>query len=202
VKNNKHRFYYGFDSATVSRVGYYLPFIIISGAMSSIGNGLLGSLDAHSSAGKWIGYQVLLGFGRGLGFQISVIAVQSSLSADLVPVSMALISFSQTLGGAVFLAMGETLLTNSLKSNLPKLAPKVNPNTVVEAGATAIRDVVKDPVQLEGVIESYAKAVNIIFYVAAAAAALVVFLSWGMGWKDIRKKKDPRVSDSSAASAE
>ncbi|KAJ5741895.1 hypothetical protein N7533_011304 [Penicillium manginii] len=187
--------------ALVSRVGYYLPFIIISGALSSIGNGLMGTLNAHSSAGHWIGYQVLLGFGRGLGFQIAVIAVQSSLSAELVPVSMALISFSQTLGGAIFLAMGETLLTNSLKSNLPKLAPEVDPNAVVDAGATAIRDVVKDPVQLEGVIESYAKAVNVIFYVAAGSAALVVFLSWGMGWKDIRKKEDsPRETEQSAPS--
>jgi hypothetical protein len=114
---------------------------------------------------------------------------------------MALISFSQTLGGAIFLAMGETLLTNSLKSNLPKLAPEVDPNAVVDAGATAIRDVVKDPVQLEGVIESYAKAVNVIFYVAAGSAALVVFLSWGMGWKDIRKKEDsPRETEQSAPS--
>jgi hypothetical protein len=92
-------------------------------------------------------------------------------------------------------------LTNSLKSNLPKLAPEVDPNAVVDAGATAIRDVVKDPVQLEGVIESYAKAVNVIFYVAAGSAALVVFLSWGMGWKDIRKKEDsPRETEQSAPS--
>lgn len=60
----------------VSKVGYYQPILLGGGALATIGSGLLYLLDTNSSTGEWIGYQILIGVGFGLAFQIPMIAVQ------------------------------------------------------------------------------------------------------------------------------
>lgn len=51
------------------KVGYYLPFSIGSGGLLSLGNGLLSLLSSSTPTRTWIGYQILIGAGRGLGTQ-------------------------------------------------------------------------------------------------------------------------------------
>jgi hypothetical protein len=95
--------------------------------------------------------------------------------------------FSQTFGGAIFLSFADTIFTNSLKSELPQYAPSVNPEVVIAAGATAIRNVVAKN-ELAGVLVAYGKSVDRVFYLTAGAAVGCFCFAWGMGWKDIRKK--------------
>lgn len=101
---------------------------------------------------------------------------------------MSLIIFSQNFGGAILLTFADTIFTNSLKSELPRYAPSVNPEVVIVAGATAIRTVVTKN-ELAGVLEAYAKSVDHVFYLTVGAAVCCFCFAWGMGWKDIRKKK-------------
>jgi len=54
-------------------------------AIFTVGAGLLKTLQVDSSAGKWIGYQILTGIGAGAGVQIPFIAVQVVLSAKDMP---------------------------------------------------------------------------------------------------------------------
>lgn len=54
----------------VERLGYYLPIILTSASLMAVGNGLLSTLSPHTSPGKWIGYQILLGATRALGLQV------------------------------------------------------------------------------------------------------------------------------------
>lgn len=68
-----------------------MPFMLASGILSSIGVGLLYTLDIGSSHSKWIGYQVLAGFGLGLGFQVPVSAVQATLPQIDIPSGSAMI---------------------------------------------------------------------------------------------------------------
>lgn len=56
--------------AGTSRVGYYLPFALFSGIVTAIGNGLVSTFDAQTSTATWIGYQIVLGVGRGAGMQM------------------------------------------------------------------------------------------------------------------------------------
>lgn len=97
--------------------------------------------------------------------------------------------FSQSFGGALFLSLGETILTNSLKILIPKYAPSVDPQTVISDGATRFRTHI-DATNLLAVVVAYAKSVDRVFYLTAAAGVCCFIFSWGMGWKDIRKKKD------------
>jgi len=58
------------SGAGVSKMGYYLPWAVFSGAVTAIGNGLLSTLDATTKTATWIGFLVLLGAGRGAGMQM------------------------------------------------------------------------------------------------------------------------------------
>lgn len=96
--------------------------------------------------------------------------------------------FFQTFGGSIFLTIAETIFEHSLVSALHKYAPSVNSESVVNAGATAFRQVVA-PAQLPGVLEAYAKSVDHNFYLAIATSGMAFAFCWGIGWKKISKKK-------------
>ena len=101
---------------------------------------------------------------------------------------MALVMFSQSLAGALFLSFSETIFTNSLQTLIPKYAPSVDPQIVINAGATGFRTMIKGA-DLAGVLVAYAKSVDRVFYLTVGAAVGCFSFAWAMGWKDIRKKK-------------
>jgi hypothetical protein len=51
-------------------MGYYLPWAVFGGIITSIGNGLIATFTASTSIAAWIGFQVIVGAGRGSGMQI------------------------------------------------------------------------------------------------------------------------------------
>lgn len=59
-------------------MGYYLPWAVFCGLLTAIGGGLFATLDPYTSVGKWIGFGILAGAGRGTGFQ-TVSLLQSHL---------------------------------------------------------------------------------------------------------------------------
>ncbi|KAJ5085830.1 hypothetical protein N7532_010601 [Penicillium argentinense] len=172
----------------IGRLGYYLPWAVFCGVATAIGNGLISTLSPDTSTGKWVGYQILMGAGRGAGFQTPMIAIQNALAPSQVSVGMAILMFIQTLSGAVFLTFADVIFSTGLKSLIPEHAPNANAAAVVAAGATGIRDVVSAE-DLPGVLTAYSKSVDHVFYMAAALGAVCVFFAFGMGWKDVRKKK-------------
>jgi hypothetical protein len=61
----------------ISALGHYVPFILAGGILTTIGTGLIYTLQVASKSSHWIGYQVIAGFGIGLAFQIPMIVAQS-----------------------------------------------------------------------------------------------------------------------------
>ena len=70
---------------TITSIGIYTPFMWFGAATYTIGSGLLYTLQVNSYAGRWIGYQLLAGFGAGAGIQIPFIAVQVVLNSKDMP---------------------------------------------------------------------------------------------------------------------
>jgi hypothetical protein len=95
---------------------------------------------------------------------------------------MSLVIFAQTLGGALFLTFAETVFTNGLVQGLATYTPEISAQTVINAGATAVREVVPSS-SLAGVLLAYDQAISHTFYLAAAAAVATFVFCWGMGWK-------------------
>jgi len=79
------------SGATVGRVGYFMPFLVIGSGMFAIGGSLTYTLGIGSSAAKYIGYQLLLGIGQGLCIQIPVIASQAFAQPEDIPAATSMI---------------------------------------------------------------------------------------------------------------
>lgn len=162
--------------------------------MLAVSNGLLSTLGPYTPTAKWVGYQVFVGFARGFGMQMPILAVQANAPPDLISVATAILVFSQTFGGAIFITVANVILTNKLRDELVDRLPHLDAQRIIDAGAAGVRDVVPQ-VDLPGALASYAKAVDAVFYLAVAASVAMFFTSWGIGWKDIRKKKPVKAGD-------
>jgi hypothetical protein len=72
----------------LSKIGIVPLFWIFGGAIATIGAGLFYTMDAGTSTGKWIGYQILVGFATGATFQVAIANAQvHARSEDLSQVS-------------------------------------------------------------------------------------------------------------------
>jgi len=105
--------------------------------------------------------------------------------------AMAFLSFGQSLGGAIFITIGNALFGDMIRSQIPVLAPGVDADAVIAAGATAFRSVVR-PSDLPGVLLAYSYGVDRVFILTTALAGLICVTVWGLGWHDVRKKPTPK----------
>ncbi|MCJ1405112.1 hypothetical protein MMC11_008338 [Xylographa trunciseda] len=176
------------SGALTSKLGYYTPWAVIGCAFTAIGSGLMGTFTPSTPLSKWVGYQLLAGAGRGMVLQMPITAVQSVLPPAQTAVGSALVLFCQIFGGAVCVTVAQLTLTNSLVPALHAYAPSVDPQDIINAGATNVRAVIA-PKDLGGVLLAYNAALTHVFLVAAGIAALAFGSSLGMGWKSIKKAK-------------
>lgn len=84
-----------FSGITTQKIGYYTPYAIAGSCIMSVGAGLLTTLQVDTGEGKWIGYQIIYGFGMGLCFQAPNLAAQTVLPMKDVPMGLALLFFGQ-----------------------------------------------------------------------------------------------------------
>ena len=152
------------------------------------GDGLLSTFSPSTSTGAWIGYQILFGIGQGIGLQMPLVAVQNTLPPAQIPVGMALVMFSSTFGGALFLSFSDTVFTNSLQSLITIYAPNLDAASVIALGATGFRGALSGQ-DLQHVLSACAKSIDRVFYLVASLATCCFFTAWGLGWKDIRQRK-------------
>lgn len=174
------------------KIGYYVPAMITSSTIMPIGLGLVTTFTPSTGHAKWIGYQVLFGFGLGLGMQQSSLAAQASLPRKDVPVGASMMFFGQTTGGAVFISVAQNILSNKLVDGLASVG--LDGAQVVGTGATQLRNIVK-PEDLPKVLEVYNWALVNCFYAALGMASIsicgAVFMPWISVKKDLpMKKKD------------
>ncbi|KAB8074925.1 major facilitator superfamily domain-containing protein [Aspergillus leporis] len=184
--------------AFVTIAGYYTPFLIGSTAIAAIGTGLITLYSIDISTGKWIGYQILVGAGVGAGFQIPMTAVQTVLPAEDIPVGTAAVMFFQTLGGALFIAVGQSVFQNGLIDGIREYAPSVDPRAIVGAGATEMRHVLAElgqEDQLGAITEAYMKGLRDAYRVSLALALVSFVASCFLEWKSVKKAGQENKGD-------
>ena len=112
-----------------------------------------------------------------------------------------LLMFAVSISTSVFIVVANTVFVGSLRSTVPVYAPGVDVEAIIVAGATGFRDVVSKN-QLSSVIDAYSESLDKVFYISVACALVAFFLSFGLGWVDIRKNsKGPKVSGETAMEA-
>lgn len=171
----------------ITHVGYYTPFMILGTVLLAIGYGLMSMFHTDTSKAVWIGYQIIAGAGAGAGMQQSMIAVQVVLDLADIPTGTAIIVFAQTLGGALFVSIGNNVFRNKLAEYLAKYIPNVDPALILKTGATGLQSVV-DKADLPGVLLAYNDALTQTFIVGAAMASTSLIGALFVEWKSVKGK--------------
>jgi MFS family permease len=176
-----------FSGIIVTVVGYYTPFMIIGSVFISIGYGLMTMFHPDTPKAVWIGYQIIAGAGVGFGMQQPMIAVQVVLDIADVPTGTAIIVFAQTLGGALFVSIGNNVFSNKLVQYLAEYAPNLDTTLILRTGATSVQSVV-DKADLPGLILAYSDAITQTFMVCAAVASISILGAAIVEWKSVKGK--------------
>lgn len=179
----------GVSGGLTTQFGYYTPFMFIGTVLMAVGSGLLSTLKIESSTGMWIGYQLIFGLGSGAGFQQPVLAAQTVLDLQDVPIGVAINMFLQLFGGTLFVSVGQNVFTTKLISNVVAKLPQLNPQQVVQTGARKLKDLVNTPAEVSTLLSAYNGALTHSFMVALILSCLMIFGAAAMEWKSVKGKK-------------
>ncbi|KAK6852975.1 hypothetical protein PG995_011526 [Apiospora arundinis] len=156
------------------------PFYLIMFATSlqMLGIGLCSSIGSNSGASLY-GYEVLMGFGFGMGLVSLVIYAPLVVGREDLAVTMGAITQIRVLGGTIGLAISATILNNHLASRLPSfLSPSEMQqvshslsflNSLPDATRDAVRQVFAD---------GYNSQMRAMLYFSAATWLCAVVLLW------------------------
>lgn len=176
------------SGALVPRLIQHLTPLAITGAiLATIGAALMSTFHPSTSAGTWIGFQIVSGAGRGLFMQTPVQAAQQHIAQDQIAIGTAVVSFFQFFGSSIMLALGQTMFSNLLKPALTRYAPGLDPSVVLNSGATDVRGTVAEQ-YARGVVLAYNDAITKTFYLSAGVSAVSVIGAMGLGWKKVERK--------------
>lgn len=91
-------------------------------------------------------------------------------------------------GSALALATAQSLLDNSLLTHLPSLAPAVDPQAVIQAGATEIRSTFAAEA-VPGIVEAYLKGLRAIYIMVIAFTGVATVVAATNRWTKLSLKK-------------
>lgn len=172
----------------ITAIGFYKPFMYIGAAIFTVGSGMIYTLAVDTETGKWIGYQLLAGFGAGAGIQVPFIAIQVVCSKEDMPTGNAIAIFFNSLGGAISISVAQNIFQNGLYTNVPKYAPNVSAQDVINAGATYLRKVIS-PADLPGVLQAYMLSINQAFVLPIVVGGIAFIWAWLVENKSVKGKK-------------
>lgn len=96
--------------------------------------------------------------------------------------------FTQTLGGALFISVGQNVFTNQLTKNLRTIVPDLDAQIVLRTGATEIKNQIEHRF-LPGVLSAYNLALVQTYYVSVACASISIIGAAFVQWKSMKGKK-------------
>ncbi|RFU74957.1 major facilitator superfamily transporter [Trichoderma arundinaceum] len=126
-----------------TRIGYFVPNMIMSTMLSSVAAGLIYTFDIHTSARFWIPSLIIMGIGIGIGAQQPLMAAQTVFKGPDIALSTSALIFTQTLAGTIFLSVAENIFQNQLVHQLRKLVPEIDPRDIINIGASSLRQVIE-----------------------------------------------------------
>ncbi|OJJ67630.1 hypothetical protein ASPBRDRAFT_135321 [Aspergillus brasiliensis CBS 101740] len=174
----------------ISRIGYYTPFLIFGVCLTSIGAGLLTTLNLNTSEGKWIGFQILYGYGLGSSTQTPNMAAQTVLPRKDVAIGASLMFFGQQLFGAIFTSVGQNVLSNQLARRLANIpGVDITPRVIQSTGVTQVLHLVPEAYR-DDALRAYNDSLRGCFLVGLVMACLAIIGAVGMEWRSVKQKPD------------
>ncbi|KUJ06203.1 uncharacterized protein LY89DRAFT_603696, partial [Mollisia scopiformis] len=121
-------------------------------------------------------------------------AAQTVLPSKDVSTGVALKFFGQSLGGAIFVTVGQSVLSNKLVKNLTKIPgllashPGFDPSQIVSLGALELQEYF-GPQYSDAVILAFNNSLDSVFQVGAIVSCLALVGALLVEWKSIKGVK-------------
>ncbi|RDW59964.1 hypothetical protein BP6252_13051 [Coleophoma cylindrospora] len=164
------------SGALIGKTHHLQPYQLASALLMTAGMALLYTLGTDSSEARYIGPQILFGFGLGLGNQIPMTAVQGFSRPEDVANLTGIMFMCQSISGAYFVVVAQSLFANRMLQAIQATAPHINTSTVLSIGASEIQHVFKGD-DLTAVLGAYMVGFKSVFAFSLAGSALAVFIS-------------------------
>ncbi|KAK2597662.1 hypothetical protein N8I77_012434 [Diaporthe amygdali] len=188
----------------ISAVGMYNPFALPSMVLFTVGAGMITTFTLDSPLRVWFGYQVLAGLGIGVGFQLGILVVQAVLPQEDIAVATACVQFFQSFGGAIFIAVAQTVFQNGLVEGIQRDVPGLNPQIFINSGASQVREVLKSlgmEQYTTAVLTAYLTGLRHSYYITVACAACAFCAVSGLSWINIKKLESRKAAPASETDA-
>lgn len=164
----------------VTITGKYRLYHFLGFALMAAGCGSLSTLDASSSMGAWIGFQLMFGLGNGMVFNTMIPPLLASLPSSEVATATATWTFMRSFGqiwgiaipSAIFNQRIDTLVQKNL-SAFPNIAQLlVRGGAYQQATAAFIRSLPESD-NVRGIVQNvYVEALKTVWYVSIPFAVI------------------------------
>lgn len=174
----------------VSKNGPFIVPCVLGSAVAAVGCGFLTTLTPDTATGRWVGFEFLASFGLGAVIQQGFTAVQIILPLEDIPIGTAAIVSFQSLGGAVFVSVGNTILQNSILNGAIANAAALSGldfRTITRAGVTGFRKLVHGD-QLTIIVNLFNDGLQKVFTAAIATVGFAFFCALFLEFRNVKGK--------------
>ncbi|RDH35416.1 MFS general substrate transporter [Aspergillus welwitschiae] len=181
--------------AVVKQWGHYVPYILAGDLICIVGTALLTQLHPHTRTVQWAAYLVVTGLGLGLAMQLPYTAIQVTLSAEDLAMGNAIAVLFYQLGGAISIAMGQTVVLSTLTEKLNGQIPGLTSNDVFEAGAANLKALAPTAADLAFLRDIWNEGISRTMILSVALVAAAVPFTLGMEWLDAKRVARDRQAE-------
>lgn len=167
------------NGAIMASTGYYSPWYLFGGICTLIGEALLYTIKVSTSTSSVYGYTALAGIGSGAFIQASFSVAQAKVGKAQIPIAIGFITCAQISGGAIALAIANSVFLNKASDSIAALLPSVPTSEIQAAIAGAGSKFIKslDRQTQTDVLEAIVSAMSRVWILGMTAGALVIVLS-------------------------
>jgi EmrB/QacA subfamily drug resistance transporter len=168
-----------YSGRRISATGTYRRFPIAGTAIMLVSLLLFSHLSASTPFSQIVIYMALMGIGMGMTMQVLLLVAQNAVDYRELGVATSLAAFGRSIGGAVGVAVGGTILSNqlshSITTQLAKIPAAYQDNPLFKAAITKVKtgNVTASPAAIKAMPAAVQHAVKVGF----SDALHVVFLA-------------------------
>ncbi|KDQ59098.1 hypothetical protein JAAARDRAFT_652302 [Jaapia argillacea MUCL 33604] len=162
-----------------ARTGIYRPMIIVGYALWTVAQGLMTTIDEHTSNSSIAGFVALAGLSAGMTFQTSLIACQAAVPRHEMAVVTGVRMFLKIFGSTITLAISSSIINNTLKTALYALDLTAAQIDVILNDPTTINtsEFSLGPDAKQMIVAGYTKGFRGVFYTTVAYTAVAFIAS-------------------------
>ncbi|KAJ7046931.1 MFS general substrate transporter [Mycena alexandri] len=163
----------------VTRIKAYRPVIWFAWPVMTLGFGLMIMLNDKSGTAREEVFPLIAALGIGCLFQTPLIGLQAAMPIKDMATSTSTFGFIRTMGGTVAIAMGQAIITSSLRKRIAHLHLDLAIDTSPAALSQSVIQLkfIPNVVERQQLIHAYTRSIGMIWVVVTPVLALGMVMS-------------------------